>query len=78
MILSAIKSINLTLRPKIVSIIEAYDFSDTALCSAVGNSYGDIYETHLEWAKGSRLNQTDGAIPEGFMQYMMPIIRAKL
>jgi hypothetical protein len=24
--------------------------------SAIGNSYGDIYTTHLEWAADSRLN----------------------
>jgi hypothetical protein len=42
--------------------------------SAIGNSYGDIYETHLEWAKGSRLNKKEGAIQDGFMENMFPIL----
>ena len=54
--------------------------SDNVLCSAVGNSYGDIYETHLEWAKDSRLNKTKSgdAIPDGFIEHIMPILKAKL
>jgi hypothetical protein len=48
------------------------------LMSAVGNSFGDIYETHLEWAKTSRMNQTEGNIPEGFFKYIMPIMKGKL
>ena len=32
------------LRPQYVSLIEAFDISDPILNSAVGNSYGDIYE----------------------------------
>ena len=47
--------------------------------SAIGNSYGDIYETHLEWAKNSRMNKdNEDAIPEGFMEYMMPVLKAKM
>jgi len=50
------------------------------LQSAVGNSYGDIYETHLRWAKESKLNKTKGgdAIPDGYIEYIMPILKAKL
>lgn len=53
---------------------------DEMTCSAIGNSYGDIYETHLAWAKDSRLNHTKAgdAIPDGFMEYMMPILKGKL
>ena len=42
--------------------------------SAIGNSYGDIYSTHLEWAKTSRLNDNKGSIQDGFMEYIMPIL----
>jgi hypothetical protein len=68
------------MRPFVIGIIESAEVSDTLLMSAVGNSYGDIYETHFEWAKNSRLNQTsDGdAIPEGFMNYMMPVLKGKM
>lgn len=58
MILDAIKKVNLKIRPHALQIVEAYDYNDDVLQSAIGNSYGDIYETHLEWAKDSRLNHT--------------------
>ena len=53
----AIKLLLLAIRPQAISMIESLKFSDVFLQSAIGNSYGDIYETHLEWAKNSRLNQ---------------------
>lgn len=53
---------------------------DNFLLSAIGNSYGDIYEQHLEWAKDSRLNHTKAgdSIPDGFLEYMVPILKAKM
>ncbi len=54
--------------------MEAFGHSDNVLMSAVGNSYGDIYDTHLEWAKTSRLNHPKGSIPDGYMKYVMPIL----
>ena len=79
-ITDAIKEINRQLRPHAVSIIESIGFTDALLPSAIGNSYGDIYETHLEWAKGSRLNKTKAgdAIPDGYMEYIMPILKGKM
>ena len=53
---------------------------DNSIMSAIGNSYGDIYETQLEWAKDSRLNHTKAghAIPDGYFEHIMPIFNAKL
>lgn len=67
-------------RPQILSIIESVGLTDEVLCSAIGNYYGDIYETHLEWAKNSRLNNTKQGdnIPDGYMEYIMPILKAKM
>lgn len=80
MILDAIKKVNLMIRPKVLQILESFDLPDFYLSSAIGNSYGDIYEQHLEFAKGSRLNKTKAgdAIPDGYMEYMMPILKAKM
>ena len=60
--------------------MESLGFTDDCLITAIGNSYGDIYEQHLEWAKDSKLNKTkDGdAIPPGFLKYMTPVIMHKL
>ena len=68
------------MRPFIISILESAEIPDVYLSSAIGNSYGDIYETHLQWAKNSRLNKTKlgDAIPDGFMETVMPILKAKL
>lgn len=78
MILEAIKIINTKIRPSILNIVESIVWSDKSMMSAIGNSYGDIYETHLEWAKNSRMNKTDNAIPDGFLENMMPILKAKM
>jgi len=52
----ALKDIYTKLRPQMVPLIESWAKSDDTLMSAIGNSYGDIYETQFEWAKNSRLN----------------------
>ena len=79
-ILDAIKALNKEIRPAALNLIEAFATPDELLLSAIGNSYGDIYETHLEWAQNSRLNKTkDGdAIPDGFLENMMPVLKGKL
>ena len=78
--MDGIKEINRQLRPHAVSIVESFGITDTILPTAIGNSYGDIYEQHLEWAKASRLNKTKAgdAIPDGYMEYIMPILKAKM
>ena len=74
----AFKALLVKIRPQFISLVELYPTTDNNLMSAIGNSYGDIYETHLEWAKGSRLNQKPGAIQDGFKEYMLPILHGKL
>ena len=63
------------LRPHVLNIIESYFHSDNVLNSAIGNSYGDIYEQQLEWAKNSRLNKQ--GVPS-FDKYMKPFYTSKL
>ena len=72
--------LNERIRPQAISIIEALGVADSKLQSAIGNSFGDIYETHLEWAKDSRLNKTKNgdAIPDGYLEYITPLFNAKL
>ena len=72
---TAIKLTLKALRPQIIPLAEVVDHSDNSLMSAIGNSYGDIYETHLEWAKTSRLNNpANGSIPDGYIEHIMPIL----
>ena len=60
--------------------MESLELTDNSILSAIGNSYGDIYEKHLELAQGSRLNQTKSgdAIPDGYIEHIMPIFKAKM
>lgn len=74
----SIKHMLTKLRPQILNLIEVFGHTDNTLMSAVGNSYGDIYDTHLEWAKTSRLNDDKGTIPDGYMEYVMPILQGKM
>ena len=54
---NALKTLLARIRPQIIPIVEnLIPHSDNYIMSAIGNSYGDIYETHLEWAKGSKMN----------------------
>ena len=63
-----------------LNIVESFGSDDTYMHSAIGNYYGDIYETHLARAKNSKLNHTKAgdAIPDGYMEYMHPILQGKL
>jgi len=71
----AIKHCLKAIRPYAISLVEGYGVPDEMLTTAVGNSYGDIYETHLRWAKDSKLNHTKlgDAIPDGYMENVMPL-----
>lgn len=74
MLEEAFKLMLTKLRPQLVNLVEIFDCPDNVLMSAIGNSYGDIYETHLNWAKNSRLNNKSGSIPEGWKEHIMPIL----
>ena len=76
LILEAIKLVLKELRPQIINIIESVPLPDEISISAIGNSYGDIYETHLEWAKNSKLNKTKNGdtVIDGYLDYMVPIL----
>jgi hypothetical protein len=38
------------LRPFVIPIIESLKITDESIISAIGNSFGDIYEQYFEWA----------------------------
>jgi acyl-CoA oxidase len=78
MVDGAVKLVLARLRPQILPLAEVVPHPDGLLMSAIGNSYGDIYETHLEWAATSRLNDDKGSIPDGYMEHIMPILQGKL
>ena len=56
---AAYKQTLIDLRPDMISLVEL--LPEGALCSTIGNKYGDIYEAQFETAKASRLNK--GEVP---------------
>jgi acyl-CoA oxidase len=57
MVMEALKFVIGLVRPQVIPLVESFAFPDSYLVSAIGNSYGDIYETQYEWGTNSRLNQ---------------------
>ena len=43
-LLEASKKLMVELRPQMIPLIEAWEVPDEMIISAIGNSYGDIYE----------------------------------
>jgi len=64
------------LRPNAVALVDAWDFSDCFLNSALGRYDGNVYEALYEMAQRNPLNKTE--ILPGFKENILPIIRGKL
>jgi len=69
-------SMAMELRPQMIPLIEVIGFPDEMICSAIGNSYGDIYETQLRWAKESKYNKEE--VPPMFESLIKPFMMGKL
>lgn len=70
------KNLLLKIKPQSLNLVEAFNHHDNVLNSCIGNSYGDIYEQQLEWAKASPLNKKE-FIP-GYREHMLPFYTSKL
>ncbi len=44
-------------RKEAVPLVDAFDFSDRALCSTLGRYDGDVYRALLDWAKRAPRNK---------------------
>lgn len=44
LIMDAMKHLMDVLRPQMIGLVEAFDVPDSYIVSAIGNSYGDVYE----------------------------------
>lgn len=73
LLMTGMKKVLKELRPHMVSLAEldTTPEMDMSYLSAIGNEYGDIYETQLEWAMNSRLNKNP--IPDYFHTIIKPI-----
>ena len=67
------------IRPQLIPLAESTYSSDNYFPSSIGNYYGDIYETQLDWAMNSRQNKEDkDGVPVYFEQLIKPFLHGKL
>lgn len=55
-----------------IPIVESFQLLDDVVDSAIGNKYGDIYDTQLKLAKSSNLNKTE--VPHYYETLMKPVM----
>lgn len=58
-----------------IPLVESFSFDDNSVLSSIGNSYGDIYETSLRWAR--EYPQNKDKVTPLFEKYIKPMIDAK-
>lgn len=66
-----IKDLLSVIRPNAVTLVDAFDYTDTLLGSVLGRYDGNVYENMFEWAKKSPLNKTQ--VHESFHKYLKPL-----
>lgn len=66
------------LRPDAVPLVDAWNFSDAALESALGRRDGNVYETLYNWASQTPLNQKaakeGGVDVEGYTKHVKKVL----
>lgn len=75
MIKKAFQESLIELRPMMIPLVESFCYDDNYLQSAIGNSYGDIYETQLQWARESRMNRNK--VTPLFDKYLKEMLHTK-
>ncbi|MCI4375780.1 hypothetical protein PGIGA_G00113130 [Pangasianodon gigas] len=66
-----IKALMAEIRPNAVALVDAFDYHDEMLNSALGRYDGNVYESMFEWAKRSPLNRAE--VHESYYKYMKPL-----
>ncbi|XP_035225882.1 peroxisomal acyl-coenzyme A oxidase 1-like [Stegodyphus dumicola] len=64
------------LRPNAVALVDAFDFHDMVLSSALGCYDGNVYERLFEWAQKTPMNQKQ--VHEAYYKYLQPVMKSKL
>ncbi|CAG8518496.1 2642_t:CDS:1 [Acaulospora colombiana] len=63
------------IRPDAVGLVDAWEFSDNSLNSALGKKNGNVYETMYEWAKKEPLNlKKEKGIYVGYNEVLKDIL----
>jgi len=64
------------IRPDLVPLVDAFDYSDTVLNSVIGRHDGNVYEALYESARRSPLNKVDPF--DGYKEYLQPHLDIEL
>jgi acyl-CoA oxidase len=64
------------IRPDCVSLVDAFDYTDSVLRSTIGRSDGNVYEALFDAAQKSTLNLTDPF--DGYEKYLKPHLNKDL
>ncbi|KAF8936565.1 acyl-coenzyme A oxidase [Dissophora ornata] len=67
-----IKSLQEALADDIVGLVDAFDFPDHYLGSALGSADGNAYQRLWDAAQKEEINQTD--VVDGYKEYILPIL----
>jgi hypothetical protein len=60
------------IRPDAIPLVDAFDFSDHLLNSALGRYDGNVYQALYNWAQESPLNKSE--LAPGVEKYLFPIM----
>ncbi|XP_042225669.1 peroxisomal acyl-coenzyme A oxidase 1-like isoform X2 [Homarus americanus] len=64
------------LRPRAVSLVDAFDMPDALLNSTLGSWDGNVYQRLFDEALKSPLNKTD--VPDAYYKYLRPLMKSNL
>jgi acyl-CoA oxidase len=63
----------LQVRPNAVALVDAFDYTDHYLGSALGRYDGDVYSALYKEAWKDPLNET--VVPDGYQEHLGPLLK---
>jgi acyl-CoA oxidase len=70
---SRVRGLLKELRPDVIGLVDAFDFPDFLLNSALGRYDGKVYESLYNWAQQEPLNQSK--VVPGYAKHIRPMIK---
>ncbi|KAF3324707.1 peroxisomal acyl-coenzyme A oxidase 1-like isoform X1 [Carex littledalei] len=71
-----LRSLYSKLRPNVVTLVDAFNYTDHYLGSVLGRYDGNVYPALYEQAWKDPLNES--AVPEGYAEYIRPVLKQQL
>jgi acyl-CoA oxidase len=69
-------TIILQLRPNVVALVDAFNYTDHYLSSVLGRYDGNVYPALYEQAWKDPLNES--VVPDGYEEYIRPVLKQQL